>query len=273
MVALLKFGPKLESKRGDEMTIKIRLGALLGPIADATVPGTLAEQARTYAGEGYTSLWSAHGIGRGFMFTDPFITMTVAATVAEEVEIGSAIVQIPLYHPADLAQKVLSLQQICGDRLILGVGAGSTEHDFAALGLDYAGRFKTFSSSVKALRDGYIPGTAANATLSPWAGIDAPPRLFFGTWGNGVARAATEFDGWIASGHYRSVEELSEAAKRYRAAGGGRSIVSTIILDKDTDLGALKERFAAYAEAGFDDAVVMINPGGPKAGAVRSVLD
>lgn len=254
------------------MTIKIRLGALLGPIADAGEAGALANQARTLVGEGFASLWTAHAVGRGFMLTDPFIAMTVAATATEGVEIGSAIIQIPLYHPLDLAHRVHSLQQICGDRLILGVGAGSTDADFKAFGRSAQGRFKVFNDTVAALRDGYTSGTEAHAALSPWPGF-GPPRLFYGTWGKGVERAATEFDGWIASGHYRSVEELSESATRYRAAGGGRSIVSTILLDKDTDLGALKERLSGYAEAGFDDAVVMFNPGAPSPADIRGLLD
>ena len=49
----------------------MKLGALLGPIVDARVPGALAEQVRRYAGDGFQSLWSAQAIGRGFMFTDP----------------------------------------------------------------------------------------------------------------------------------------------------------------------------------------------------------
>lgn len=254
------------------MAIKMRLGALLGPVVDAGQSNTLAEQAREYVGEGFKSLWTAHAVGRGFMLTDPFIAMTVAASVTENVEIGSAIIQIPLYHPLDLAHRVHSLQQICGDRLILGVGAGSTESDFQAYGRDPKGRFAVFSETVAALRDGYADGTDANKALSPWPGLGEPPRLFFGTWGKGVERAAAEFDGWIASGHYRSVDELSEAATRYRAAGGGRSIVSTIIVDKDTDLGALKERLSGYAEAGFDDAVLMFYPGGPSAADISNLV-
>ena len=115
----------------------MRLGALLGPIVDPTQTQALAEQARTFAGEGFDSLWSAQAIGRGFMFTDPFVALTVAATVAEQVEIGTAVLQVPLYQSIDLAHRVFSLQQICGDRFIFGVGAGSTANDFTALGRDY----------------------------------------------------------------------------------------------------------------------------------------
>ena len=255
------------------MTSSIRIGAIVGPVPIGAPANHLAEQARTYAGEGFSSLWAAQSIGRGFMWSDPFLTMTVAATAAEDVEIGSAIVQLPLYHPVDLAHRVLSLHQLCGDRLILGVGAGSNEADFAAFGRDGKTRFKVFNQAVQAIRDVYTPDAQIRDTLSPWPHLKAPPRLYYGTWGKGVERAATEFDGWIASAHYRTPDELAEAAIRYEAAGGGRSIVSTIMIDKDTDLGVLREKIARFAQVGFDDAVVLIQPGGPTAAAVRKLVD
>ena len=65
--------------------------------------------------------------------------------------------------------------------------------------------------------------------------------LFLGSWGKGVQRAADEYDGWIASGAYRSTEEVVAAHSRYRASGGGRAIVSTIQVNGETDLGALRD--------------------------------
>ena len=97
--------------------------------------------------------------------------------------------------------------------------------------------------------------------------------LFLGSWGRGVERAAKEFDGWIASAHYRTVEQVIAALGRYRDAGGGRAVVSTIQLPAGTDLGELHDRLARFAEAGFDDAVVSILPGGPQPGAVRRLVD
>lgn len=251
----------------------LKLGALLGPIMDPTATRALAEQARACAGEGFESLWSAQAIGRGFMMTDPLIALTVAATVAEEVEIGTAVLQVPLYHPMDLAHRIFSLQQICGDRLIFGIGAGSTENDFKTYDREYGSRFSTFDQSVEILREVFRTGSAEGKSLSPWPAVSGGPPLFLGTWGKGVARAATEFDGWIASGAYRTVDEVAQAAARYHDAGGGRSIVSTIQLTGETDLGELKERFDRYAEAGFDDAVVMFMPGGPAPAVVRALID
>ena len=255
----------------------MRLGALLGPVTDGASPKTLAEQARRYGGEGFASLWSAQAIGRGFMITDPFVALSVAATVCDDVEVGTAVLQVPLYHPVDLAHRVLSLRQICGDRLLLGVGAGSTQKDFDAFGRSYAQRFRDFRVGVRMLREllatGRLgTGKEAEVDLSPWPGVAGGPPLLLGSWGRGVVHAARKYDGWIASANYRTPDEVIQALGEYRAAGGGRAIASTILVHGQTDLGQLKAMLQRFAAAGFDDAVVMLQPGAPSPRDVRALL-
>ena len=251
----------------------MRLGALMGPVTGESAPNRLAEQARTYAGEGFDSLWSAHALGRGFMLTEPFIALSVAATAAEGVEIGTAVLQAPLYHPVELALRIFSLHQICGDRLVIGLGAGSTQSDFAVLGRPYETRFSDARSVIEALRGIFSTGQHEGKDVAPWPDVRGGPPLVLGSWGQGVERAAAEFDGWIASAHYRSADQVVAALGRYRQAGGGRAVVSTIQLPPGTDLGELKAKLDRFAEAGFDDAVVMILPGGPSPESVRQLVD
>lgn len=250
----------------------MRLGALLGPVTTPTQPDFIARQARILQSAGYSSLWSAQAIGRGFMITDPFIALSTAAAVTEGVELGTAVVQASLYHPADLAHRILSLSQVAGDRLIIGLGAGSTEADFKAYDRNYATRFSTFRGMIGPVMGFLESGQSGDTQLSPWPDVLGRVKVFLGTWGKGVERAAQEFDGWIASGHYRTPPEVTEALRRYRAAGGGRAIVSTLILNKATDTGELKERLQTFAAAGFDDVVVMFHPGAPDVDTVRRLL-
>ncbi|MCY4214350.1 MAG: LLM class flavin-dependent oxidoreductase [Gammaproteobacteria bacterium] len=245
----------------------------MGPVTGESAPNRLAEQARTYAGEGFDSLWSAHALGRGFMLTEPFIALSVAATAAEGVEIGTAVLQAPLYHPVELALRIFSLHQICGDRLVIGLGAGSTQSDFAVLGRPYETRFSDARSVIEALRGIFSTGQHEGKDVAPWPDVRGGPPLVLGSWGQGVERAAAEFDGWIASAHYRSADQVVAALGRYRQAGGGRAVVSTIQLPPGTDLGELKAKLDRFAEAGFDDAVVMILPGGPSPESVRQLVD
>jgi len=250
----------------------MKLGALLGPILDPTQTRWLADQADGFAQAGYDSLWSAQAIGRGFMMTDPFVALTVAAQAAPGLELGTAVLQLPLYAANDVAHRAFSLQQLTAAPLVVGVGAGSTEADFQAFGRDFGSRFADLDAGVGSLRESLREGQTAQGNLSPWPSVLNKPEIFLGSWGKGVLRAANEFDGWIASAHYRTVDQVCAALGEYRAAGGGRAIVSTIQISGDTDEAVLRESLERFATAGFDDAVVMLLPGAPSPSTVRKWL-
>jgi alkanesulfonate monooxygenase SsuD/methylene tetrahydromethanopterin reductase-like flavin-dependent oxidoreductase (luciferase family) len=245
----------------------MRLGATLTHLSPG--PSTdVADRARHLVDAGFESLWTPEVVGRGFLVPDPFVTLAVAATATEGVELGTATVQVPLHHPVELAHRVLSLASLCGDRLTLGVSPGSTATDFAAYDRDFPARFRTFRDSVPRLRRLLVEGHDEAVDLAPPG--TAPP-LLLGSWGANVERAAREFDGWLASGYRRTPDEIVEAHERFRAAGGRRAVVCAIPVAADDDLGRLREVLARYAEAGFDDAVVLIGPDGPAPERVRAL--
>ncbi len=96
--------------------------------------------------------------------------------------------------------------------------------------------------------------------------------MLLGSWGKGVATAARDYSGWIASGHYRTPDEVLSALAEYRGHGGGRAIVSTIQVSGETDIGEFGERLSRFAEGGFDDAVVMLLPGAPSPETIRALV-
>ena len=248
----------------------MRMGAVLVPFSPERPDGSLADRARRYAEAGFTSLWAASSIGRGVFMVDPFVALTVAASVTRDVELGTGIIQVPLHHSVELAHRVLSLVEVCGGRLILGVGAGSSEADFAALQRDYSGRLDALHREFwRRCGACCAPASGAMCRLNPIPG-PAPP-IFYGTWGGGIERAAREFDGWIASARFAQAQRLEAQLKRYRAAGGRRAIVTTIIVNADTDLGKLRARLQQYADYGFDDAVIMFMPGATDPERVRAL--
>jgi alkanesulfonate monooxygenase SsuD/methylene tetrahydromethanopterin reductase-like flavin-dependent oxidoreductase (luciferase family) len=243
----------------------VRLGAALAHLSDAP-PYDVASWARRLVGAGFESLWTPQIIGRGTLVPDPFVTLATAATSTEGVEVGTATVQVPLHHPADLAHRILSLLSVCGDRLTLGLSPGSTELDYVTLDRDYRRRFRTFDENTARLR---VLLAAGRADLAPGAG---GPPLLLGSWGANVEKAAREFDGWLASAYRRTPDEIIAAHSRYRAAGGRRAVVCAIRLSGPDELGPTREQLQRYAEAGFDDAVVLIEPGGPDPEKVRALL-
>jgi hypothetical protein len=68
---------------------------------------------------------------------------------------------------------------------------------------------------------------------------------------------------------YRGPEELLVALRGYRENGGKTAIVSTIALGPEQERGSNRKRLDFFAEAGFDEAVVLLLPGGPSAREVR----
>ncbi len=250
----------------------MRMGILFGPILDGANTNALTEQVHAYVGAGFDSIWSAQAIGRGFLMSDPLMALAVAANLSDKVELGTGILQLPLYHPMELAHRIFTLHQMCGDRLILGVGAGSTQADYDAYGRDYPGRFKAFNETLATLREIFETGGTGGSNHKPWPAVQGGPKMVYGTWGKGVARAAKEFDGWIASGMHRTPDEVCAVAPEYRAAGGKRAIVTTINVSGETDLGKLKVDLDQYAEAGFDDAVILPLPGIPPLDQVRKLV-
>jgi alkanesulfonate monooxygenase SsuD/methylene tetrahydromethanopterin reductase-like flavin-dependent oxidoreductase (luciferase family) len=233
----------------------MRLGASLAHLS-AGPPYAVAPWARRLVAAGFESLWVPQVIGRGSFVPDPFVTLAVAATATEGVELGTATVQVPLHHPADLAHRVRSLMSVCGDRLSLGVSPGSTAVDFETFDRDYRARFRAFDENLARLR----------VLLTP------TPSVLLGSWGAKVERAAREFDGWLAAASRRTADQIIAAHTRYRAAGGRRAIVCAIPLSSPADLGPTGELLQRFAEAGFDDAVVTIAPGGPAPERVRTIL-
>lgn len=248
----------------------MRLGATLARLGPGP-PIAIGEWAKRLAGEGFESLWAAQVIGRGFLAPDPFVALATAATAVDNIEVGTATLQVPLHHPADLAHRILSLRAVCGDRLALGVSPGSTDLDYAAFDRDYRARFRVFSENLPRLRHLLELGRDDQADLAPPGQAGCPP-LLLGSWGANVERAAREFDGWLASAYRRDPDQIIAAHQRYRAAGGRRAIVCAIPMSATGDLGPSAEVLQRYAEAGFDDAVVLIGPEGPDPARVRALL-
>ncbi len=67
---------------------------------------------------------------------DPMITLGVAAGVTEEVKLGTAILCAPFRHPTITAKETATLDHLAGGgRVILGVGTGHDDLEFAAVGV------------------------------------------------------------------------------------------------------------------------------------------
>lgn len=255
----------------------MKLGLVLPMNAPDGTPSTgksFVEVVQSIERTGFDSLWAFDAIGRGFILPDPLVGLSVAANVTERIEVGTGILQVPLRRPVQLAHLVLTAQLLCHGRLVLGVGAGSTPDDFAAVDVDFDSRFGTFPKALETMRALWRGDVVGAANLTPWPETLGGPPVLIGSWSGSrwVQRAAEEYDGWIASAAKTSFSSLADGLLRFRVAGGKRAVVTNIVVDLTrpttplTDDGPFhlrcspaeaSQRLERLAEIGFDDAVLV----------------
>lgn len=257
----------------------MRLGMILPIVEGDGQPlsqGSLVAGARRIEAAGFDSAWAFDAIGRGFILPDPLIAVSVAAAATERIDVGTGILQLPLRRPVELAHRVLTASLVCGDRLLLGMGAGSTQADFDAVGVDYGNRMHDFASSLEVMRSLWRGERVGEAALSPWPATVGGPKILIGSWAGGrwIERAAREFDGWIASAAKTSLRQLREGIRRFRDVGGGRAVVTNVSVDlrpgraeapcdEESPFSlscspeAAGDRLAQLDDMGFDDAVLL----------------
>jgi alkanesulfonate monooxygenase SsuD/methylene tetrahydromethanopterin reductase-like flavin-dependent oxidoreductase (luciferase family) len=109
-----------------------------------------------------------------------------------------------------LAKTLAALDLLSGGRVVAGVGPGSSERDYEAVGVPYDERWKRFDEATASLRR--LLGE--DSPLEP-----SPPRrggvpIWIGSWGSkaGIRRVARLGDGWLASA-YNTTPEGFRAAR------------------------------------------------------------
>lgn len=82
-------------------------------------PDDIGEFARSVEELGYSSLWTSEGWG-----TDSFVDLSHIATVTDELDLGTSIVNVFTRTPAGLAVAAASIAREADGRFVLGLGAG-----------------------------------------------------------------------------------------------------------------------------------------------------
>ena len=165
-----------------------------------------------------------------------------------ELELATTASLAVVRGPVVLAKALAAIDVLSGGRLVAALGPGSSERDYAAVGIPFEERWKRFDEAVAVLRAvlrgepmperprWYPLPPDLELAPRPWRQEGIP--LWIGSWGSraGLARVARAGDGWLASAYNTTPERFSAARTalaealeaRGRAAEGFPNAIATM---------------------------------------------
>lgn len=162
---------------------------------------------------GADALWACDHLFWPHPIVECLSALAIAASATTEVTLGSCVLQLPLRDPATVAKQAATLQHLADGRFVLGLGVGSHPGEYAAAGVDFAGRGRRMDDSLAALSRAWEDDPDDPYRLAP------APRvpLWFGGSGPAVLRRAGALgQGWVPL--FISLEDYRVGLERLDAA-------------------------------------------------------
>jgi alkanesulfonate monooxygenase SsuD/methylene tetrahydromethanopterin reductase-like flavin-dependent oxidoreductase (luciferase family) len=146
------------------MTRPLKIGVQL-PEVERFVPWPeYLDLARLAEASGFDSIW----VGDHLLYDLPdgstrgpyeaWTTLAAIATATERVQIGPLVASTSFHAPAMLAKQAATVDAISGGRLIVGLGAGWNQREYAAYGFPFDRRVSRFAEALtiieRLLREG-----------------------------------------------------------------------------------------------------------------------
>jgi alkanesulfonate monooxygenase SsuD/methylene tetrahydromethanopterin reductase-like flavin-dependent oxidoreductase (luciferase family) len=163
-----------------------------------------------------------------FVFSTPWLDgPTALAAVVErsgDMDLATTLSLAALRGPVPLAKALAALDILSEGRMIAGLGPGSSQRDYEALGVPFDDRWKRFDEAIvmlRALLRGEVEAGEGQYFAGPGTALSPPPRqpggipLWIGSWGSeaGLRRVARVGDGWLASAYNTTPERFSSGSE------------------------------------------------------------
>jgi alkanesulfonate monooxygenase SsuD/methylene tetrahydromethanopterin reductase-like flavin-dependent oxidoreductase (luciferase family) len=259
---------------------------------------------------GFATAWTYDHIRWGGMPDGPWHAalplLAAAATVTTRIRLGTLVATPNFRHPVTLAREAITLDDVSGGRLDLGVGPGSEGFDAGVLGqepwtpAERLARFGEFLEVLAPIVHGW-PTTLTSVRTPHYAAQDAPstpgtlqrplPLTIAAGGPAGLRLAVAHGRSWVTIGPTgrvpRTSDTVLDAVRRQCAAlddactqagrdpdGIGRVLLWMPEEPLLRSADQFDELFAPYAELGFDE-VVLHHPAqtGPFGGDVGAFED
>ena len=214
---------------------------------------------------------------------DPAVALTWVAAHTERLLLGTGIIIVPQRNPLVLAKEMASVDRLSGGRLLLGVGVGYLEPEFAALGISMDDRGGRTEDHVAAMRAIWA-GSDFDGPYTRFAGVTAhprpvrpggPPIVMAGHTAAAFRRAVTTSHGWYGFALDVPAAEACLAGSgpgggALRAAGRARAAWRS---RSRPDVRLDDESVAGYTALGVDRLIPMFDPASDVDGIVAMVED
>ena len=178
--------------------------------------GTVADVARVAEEAdrlGYDHLTCSEHVGipaaeaprRGARYWDPLATFGYLAAHTRNIRLATWVLVLGYHHPLEIAKRYGTLDLVSGGRLVLGVGVGSLEQEFALLGAPFADRGARADDALRALRAALSDSEPSyqgpyysfgEMVVDPCAVQPKVPIWVGGRTPRSLRRAVTLGDGW-----------------------------------------------------------------------------
>src|SRR5579884_2677412 len=193
----------------------MQLGIHLPHAGSQATPELIRRHARRAEDLGLSDVWVSEHIivpraqfPRSPLFYDPILTLTWVAAVTERVRLGTSVIVLPMRHPLPLAKELSTLHNLSGGRLILGVGVGWLEPEFAALGVPFHERGRRMDEGIAMMKAvwsqdpvtfeaKYIPSVIDRMRSLPQP--EKPIAIWIGGTSEPALKRALRHDGWHGS--------------------------------------------------------------------------
>lgn len=218
------------------MTGPFRVGVQLPEVERRVDWPEMLTMARTAEDAGFDSLWLGDhllydlpgGVTRGPW--EVWTSLAAIAAVTSRVELGPFVASTSFHAPAMLAKMAATVDGISAGRLVLGLGAGWNEREYAAYGFPFDHRISRFEEAFTIvrtlLREGRTDfhGTyydVEDCVLDPGPTRAGGPPIMLGSTGARMLRIGLpHVDLWNTwwSGYGNSPDEFARLRDRVEAA-------------------------------------------------------
>ncbi|HUB38037.1 MAG TPA: LLM class F420-dependent oxidoreductase [Streptosporangiaceae bacterium] len=199
---------------------------------------------------------------------DPLLALTFAAAFTTRITLATGVLLLPEHNPLIVAKQAATVDLLSGGRFSLGIGAGWSADEFAALGVPFSRRGARMAEYVAAIRQVWADDIASfHGDFTCFESVRVNPRpvrdrrlpvIIGGTTDAALGRVAEYGDGWYgfnveAAAVPDRLRVLTDLCSRH-----GRKLRDLSIAVSVPNAGP--EVLPALAEAGVTELVVVASP-------------